>query len=136
VVLNSIFAIAIVMCLIPAIAAFRSSTIRIQRSREIHAPAETVFGLINDFHPWPAWAPQDQADPTMVRTFSGSRAGPGAVSEQLGSSRSGRGRMVIVHAEPTREPIMLAWNIAKCYRAKSADDAWRSIKSLTTSKYF
>ena len=51
-------------------AVFRPGIVRIQRAVVMDAPAEKIFGLINDLHCWKAWAPQDKGDPGMVRTFS------------------------------------------------------------------
>ena len=64
-----IFLVVTVILLV--LAATRPNTIRVQRSTLIGAPAEKVFALINDFHEWPRWAPQDREDPSMQRTYSG-----------------------------------------------------------------
>jgi hypothetical protein len=77
-----IVAIAVVVLSILAVAALRPSTIQIQRSRNIQAPAEKVFALIKDFQNWPLWAPQDREDPTMKRAFSGPEAGLRCHSQQ------------------------------------------------------
>jgi uncharacterized protein YndB with AHSA1/START domain len=84
------------------LAAFRSNTIEIQRSRTIPAAPEKIFALINDFHNWKLWAPQDREDPELKRTFSGPESGIGAESGWSGSGNSGQGKMVIVESEPSR----------------------------------
>jgi carbon monoxide dehydrogenase subunit G len=77
------------------VAASRPDSIRIQRSIVVSAPPQVVFPLINDFHNWNRWAPQDRRDPTMKRTFSGAISGVGAISDWQGSGETGSGRMTI-----------------------------------------
>lgn len=87
---------ALVVLAVLVIAAFRTGTIEILRSRTIQAPPEKVFVLIDDFHNWKQWAPQDVEDPMMRRTFSGPEHGVGATSVWSGSRNSGKGKMLIV----------------------------------------
>jgi uncharacterized protein YndB with AHSA1/START domain len=94
-----VVAVALVVLAILVIAAFRTGTIQIQRSRSIQAPPDKVFAMIDDFHNWKQWAPQDVEDPTMTRTFSGPEHGLGAASEWSGSGNSGKGRMSVVESE-------------------------------------
>jgi hypothetical protein len=94
---------AVVAMLIAAIllfAASRPNTIRVQRSIVINAPPAKVFGLINDFHNWSRWAPQDKEDPSMKRTYSGSAQGNGAISDWNSSGNAGKGRMTITDSIP------------------------------------
>jgi uncharacterized protein YndB with AHSA1/START domain len=83
-------------------AAFRPGVVRIQRAVVMDASAEKIFGLIDDFHCWREWAPQDKGDAGMVRTFSGAASGVGAVSEWDGAGSTGKGRMTITESEPSR----------------------------------
>jgi uncharacterized protein YndB with AHSA1/START domain len=91
--------VSLVVLAILMIAAFRPGTIEILRSRTIQAPPDKVFALIDNFHNWKQWAPQDVEDPTMKRTFSGPEHGLGAASEWSGSGNSGKGRMLIIESE-------------------------------------
>jgi uncharacterized protein YndB with AHSA1/START domain len=120
-ILKLIAAMAVVIVITLAIAAFRPSTIQIQRSRNMNAPAERVFALINDFHNWPLWAPQDLEDPTMKRTFSGPVAGVGATSEWSGSGNSGKGRMSIVESEAPKR-ISIAVDFVKPFEAHNQNE--------------
>jgi uncharacterized protein YndB with AHSA1/START domain len=106
-ILKVIAVIAVVIIAILAVAASRPSTIQIQRSRNIQAPAERVFAFINDFYNWPQWAPQDVEDRAMKRTFSGPEAGVGATSAWSGSGSSGKGRMSIVESEAPKRVVIL-----------------------------
>jgi uncharacterized protein YndB with AHSA1/START domain len=99
-----IFLVVTVILLV--LAATRPNTIRVQRSTLIGAPAEKVFALINDFHEWPRWAPQDREDPSMQRTYSGAARGVGAVSDWHGKGSTGRGRMTITDSVPAKDVIV------------------------------
>ncbi|GAB3133356.1 SRPBCC family protein [Tsukamurella serpentis] len=70
------------------------------RSIEIAAPAETVFGLINNFHEWRHWSPWEGIDPNLKREYTGPADGPGATYTWSGNRRAGAGRMTISHAVP------------------------------------
>lgn len=112
--------IAIVLVLAVAavlvVAATRPDSIRIQRSVFIDAPPAIVFPLIDDFHNWNRWAPQDRQDPTIKRTFSGSPSGEGAVSDWHGSGDTGAGRMTISESvAPTQ--VTVVTDFEKPFRA-------------------
>jgi hypothetical protein len=92
--------IAILIAAVLVFAATRPNTFRIQRSIEIQAAPEKIFVLIDDFHNWPRWAPQDKEDPSMKRSYSGPVSGAGAISEWQGSGNTGRGRMLITESVP------------------------------------
>jgi uncharacterized protein YndB with AHSA1/START domain len=92
------------------LAATKSDTIHIQRSIEINAPPEKIFALINDFHNWSRWAPQDKEDSTLKRTYSGSTSDEGAVSDWTGSGNAGKGRMSITKSvPPINISVMVDW---------------------------
>jgi uncharacterized protein YndB with AHSA1/START domain len=78
----------------------RPDTFSVQRTTTIHAPADKVFALINDFHRWGEWSPWEKLDPELKRTFSGAPAGVGTIYEWTGNSKVGAGRMEILKAAP------------------------------------
>jgi uncharacterized protein YndB with AHSA1/START domain len=80
-ILKILAGVAIVVLAILLFAKTRPDSIRIQRSISILAPPEKVFSLLNDFHHWKLWAPQDTEDSTMKREYSGSESGVGAISD-------------------------------------------------------
>jgi Polyketide cyclase / dehydrase and lipid transport len=88
-------ALTSVVCL--ALATQRPDRLYVRRSIAIAAPPEKIFPLLNDFHNWGRWAPQDQEDPGLVRTYAGPAAGRGALSQWHGAG-SGAGRMQITHS--------------------------------------
>ena len=101
----------IVVTIIAAVlifAATRPNTIRVQRSITINAPAEKIFPLLNNFHDWNRWAPQDKEDPTMTRTYSGAANGKGAVSDWDSKGNAGKGRMTIIESsQPTHVVVQV-----------------------------
>jgi carbon monoxide dehydrogenase subunit G len=101
-ILKIVTAIALVVIAIFAYASAKPDTFRVQRSIVVNASPEKIFALINDFHKWGSWAPQDQQDPMMRRTYSGPGQGKGAVSEWSGSGSTGKGRMEMVESVPPK----------------------------------
>lgn len=99
-ILKLLLVIVILIAAVLVFAATRPSTFRIQRSIAINASPEKIFPLINDFHNWSRWAPQDREDPTMTRTCSGPESGEGAACEWRGTGNTGRGRMLITQSTP------------------------------------
>ncbi len=106
-VLIFVILVAAVVVGILGFAATKPNTYRIQRSTSINARPEIIFDLINDFHNWSIWAPHDNMDPTMKRTYSGPPTGTGAVSEWVSNGRAGRGGMSIVESVPTSRICVL-----------------------------
>jgi hypothetical protein len=92
-----------VVAIFVVVVATRPSEFRIQRSLQMNAPREVVFGLINDFHAWRDWSPWEKLDPGMKKEFSGSEAGTGAVYSWEGNDQVGSGRMTIVKSEPAEK---------------------------------
>jgi len=98
--------IGAVIAAVLIIAATKPDTLRIERSIEIQAPPEKIFALIDDFHKWSQWAPQDREDPSIRRTFSGPVGGVGAESEWTSKGRAGAGRMSIVESVPCDRTVI------------------------------
>lgn len=81
----------------------RPASILVTRSVTIPAPPERVFGLIEDLHYWPQWAPQDRSDATLKRSYSGAVRGVGARSDWVSGGKGGSGHMLVVAARAARE---------------------------------
>jgi uncharacterized protein YndB with AHSA1/START domain len=119
--------IAAVLILVATI----SNTIHIQRSIEINAPPEKIFALINDFHNWSRWAPQDKEDSTLKRTYSGSASGEGAVSDWIGTGNAGKGRMSIMKSvSPTNISVTVDW--VKPFAAQNLNEFTLEPQGATT----
>jgi uncharacterized protein YndB with AHSA1/START domain len=98
--------VAVVIAVVLIVAARKPDSFRIERSIAIQAPPERIFGLIDDFHKWDQWAPQDREDPTMKRTFAGPVSGVGAQSEWTSKGRAGTGQMSIAESEAPRRIVV------------------------------
>jgi hypothetical protein len=90
--------VAVLVAAVLAFAATKPKTFHVQRSISIKAPPTKIFALIDNFHNWSGWAPQDREDPTMSRTYSGAANGKGAVSEWNSKGSAGKGRMEITES--------------------------------------
>jgi uncharacterized protein YndB with AHSA1/START domain len=101
--LIAIVAIVAIVAIIAVLALTKPATVSVSRVILIRAPAPVVFGLIDDFHNWPQWAPQDREDKTMIREYSGAPSGVGAISTWTSKGSAGAGTMEIVKAEPNWE---------------------------------
>ena len=88
------------------LAATKPDTFRIERSVTIQASAERIFPLINDFHNWSEWAPQDREDPSIKRSYSGPASGVGAASEWTSNGRAGSGKMSITESVPASRVVI------------------------------
>jgi hypothetical protein len=76
------------------------STFSIKRAIVIAAPAERIYGLIDDFHQWARWSPWETLDPGMAKTFTGPTRGLGAQYAWHSTKKAGVGSMEIVEATP------------------------------------
>ncbi len=120
------------------VAAMRPNSFRIERSIDIHAPADKIFPLINDYKHWGAWSPYENVDPAMRRTFSGAPSGKGSVYEWTGNKSIGHGRMEIIDAtSPSKIVIKLdffspfeAHNIAE-FTMRPQDSATNATTHVT-----
>ncbi len=111
--------IVVVVSLIAAVlvfAAMKPNTFHLERSITIKAPPEKIFALIDDFHNWSAWEPQDTGDAGIQRTYSGPAAGVGAMSEWQGSGSTGKGRMLITESVPNSR-VSVAVDFVKPFQA-------------------
>jgi uncharacterized protein YndB with AHSA1/START domain len=90
----------LILLVLVIFATTRPNEFTVRRSISINAPAERVFGLINDFREWPKWSPWERLDPHMKRMLSGPDSGPGSVYEWEGDKKVGAGRMRISSSIP------------------------------------
>ena len=83
-----------------AVVAMQPSEFRIMRSVKISAPADVVFGQVDDFHKWEAWSPWAKLDPAAKNSFEGAAAGKGAIFKWSGNDKVGEGQMTILDSQP------------------------------------
>lgn len=113
--------VAILVAVVLVFAATRPGTFRVQRSIEIDASPATVFALINDFHNWSRWAPQDKEDLSTQRTYSGAASGKGAISDWHSSGSAGIGKMSITESLPATR-ISVKTDFVKPFEVHNMND--------------
>jgi hypothetical protein len=101
------------------LAATKPSTFSVHRSIDVNASSAKVFALINDFHQWPLWAPQDREDLTMQRTYGSQSAGVGAMSQWTSRGSAGAGEMMITGSTPN-SVVTVTVNWTKPFRVRNA----------------
>ncbi len=99
-------AIVAILTIVALFATSQPDALQVERSVTINAPAEKIFPLLNDFHNWPRWAPQDKEDPTMTRTYSGAASGLGAVSSWDSKGTAGKGKMTITESTAPNKVVV------------------------------
>jgi len=97
-----IFVLVIValVVLILIYAATKPDNFHVERSINIKASPEKIFGLINDLHLWNEWTPYNK-DPVMKKTYSGSASGKGAAYAWEGNKEVGKGEIAITESTPS-----------------------------------
>ena len=106
-VVNILIGVAGVVVLFMAVAATRPSAYHVERSLDVAAPADRVFGVINDLHRFAGvlvlfGSPLEKGDPAMQKTFEGPAAGVGQ-SFAWSGKEAGTGRMTIDESVPGRK---------------------------------
>jgi Polyketide cyclase / dehydrase and lipid transport len=96
--------VAGVLVLFAAVAATRPSAYHVERKLEVAAPADLVFGVLNDLHQFAGvfvlfGSPLEQQDPGMQKTFEGPAAGVGQ-SFAWSGKEAGTGKMTIEESVP------------------------------------
>ena len=102
--LRILVGIAAVLVLFVAVVATRPSAYHVERQLEIAAPADLVFGVLNDLHQFAGvlvlfGSPLEKLDPEMQRTFGGPAAGVGQ-SYAWSGKESGMGKLTIEESVP------------------------------------
>lgn len=91
----------VIVAVLVAIVAVQPAAFTVERSIAIQAPAEIVYGHIQNLRAMDAWSPYARMDPKMKIEYAGPEAGPGARSAWEGP-RMGRGRLTITDAKPAQ----------------------------------
>ncbi len=103
------------------LAALKPERLTVERSTHVDAEPQALFALVNDFHHWRQWAPQDQSDPKMQRSYSGAAAGVGAISDWASTGSAGQGRMRITAAVPPSR-ISVQVDFARPFEAHNVNE--------------
>src|SRR5213075_189912 len=96
--------VAGVLILFVAVVATRRSAYHVERKLEVAAPADLVFGVLNDLHQFAGvlvlfGSPWEEHDPNMQKTFEGPAAGVGQSYAWSGKG-VGKGKMTIEESVP------------------------------------
>jgi hypothetical protein len=96
--------VAGVFVLSVAVVATRPSAYHVERMLEVAAPADLVFGVLNDLHQFMGvfvlfGSPLEKLDPNMQKTFEGPAAGVGQ-SYAWNGKKAGKGTMTIEESVP------------------------------------
>ncbi|MFZ2162395.1 MAG: SRPBCC family protein [Sideroxyarcus sp.] len=92
-------AVAVVVLAILIYAATKPDIFHVERTIDIKASPEKIFGLINDFRQWDVWTPYNK-DPAMKKTYSAKTVGTGATYAWEGNKDVGKGEIAIIGSEP------------------------------------
>ena len=111
----------VVIGVVLVLAATRPNTFRVQREVAINAPPDKIFALVDDFHNWVRWAPQDKEDSTMQRTYRGAASGKGAISDWHSNGSAGTGRMEITESLPATR-VLVKTDFAKPFEAHNINE--------------
>ena len=93
-----------VLVLFVAVVATRPSAYHVERKLEVAAPADLVFGFLNDLHQFAGvlvlfGSPLEKLDPSMQKTFEGPVAGVGQ-SYAWSGKKVGKAKMTIKESIP------------------------------------
>jgi len=97
--------VAGVLVLFAAVVATRPAAYHVERRLEVAAPADLVFGVLNDLHQFAGvlvlfGSPLEKQDPSMQKTFEGPAAGVGQSYAWSGNKDAGKGKMTIEESVP------------------------------------
>ena len=103
--------VAGVLILFVAVVATRPSAYHVERKLEVAAPADLVFGVLNDLHQFTGvlvlfGSPWEKRDPNMQKTFAGPAAGVGQSYAWDGNKEVGKGKMTIEESVPGQKVRM------------------------------
>ena len=102
--------VAGVLVLFVAVVATRPSAYHVERQLEVAAPADLVFGVLNDLHQFAGvmvlfGSPLEKLDPNMQKTFEGPAAGVGQ-SYAWNGKEAGKGKLTIQESVPGQVVVM------------------------------
>lgn len=94
-----VYAVGSVVAALIVVGLFLPRVVRVEVSRDIDAPAATVFALLNDFHRVRLWSPLADTDPNARIMYSGPVRGTGATMTWDGAV-IGTGTQIITDSKP------------------------------------
>jgi hypothetical protein len=117
-----LLAVAVLVAAGVVVVMVQPSTYRVERSAEIAAPAEILWGEITDFYRWKAWNPWEKMEPGQKISVSGTPGELGHSSTWAGE-KTGQGSMTIASMEkPKHLDIHLDFRKPLASEAKTTFD--------------
>lgn len=100
--------VAGVVVLFVAVVATRPSAYHVERKIEVAAPADLMFGVLNDLHQFAGVLVLfgSKLDPSMQKTFEGPAAGVGQSCAWSGDQEIGKGKMTIEESVPGQKVVV------------------------------
>jgi uncharacterized protein YndB with AHSA1/START domain len=99
-------AVGVVIVALLVYATTKPDSFRVQRTKEINAPAERIFPLIANLKSMNTWNPFVEPDPAIKIAYSGPDSGKGAAHTWSGNSKVGEGRIEITETAPPSRVAM------------------------------
>jgi hypothetical protein len=97
---KTLIALAVLVIVFLAAAAFQPDDFRVERGTTVAAAPALAFAQVNDLRNWQEISPYTKMDPTAKYAFSGPPAGVNAALAWKGNSKVGEGKMTIVESRP------------------------------------
>jgi uncharacterized protein YndB with AHSA1/START domain len=98
--------LAVVIVALLIYARSKPDAFRVQRTKEINAPADRIFPLITSLKSMNTWNPFVEPDPAIKIAYLGPESGKGAAHTWSGNSKVGEGRIEITEAVPPARVAM------------------------------
>jgi hypothetical protein len=95
-------AIAAVLVGLAALVAVQPASFVVERSTVVEAPAEAIYGHVQNLRAMDAWSPWPRMDPQMKIHYDGPAAGVGARSSWEGP-QMGKGRLTVTATKANQE---------------------------------
>lgn len=91
---NALRIVGVIIALVFVAGFLLPATNDFEKTKQIAAPTQEVFEMINDLEQWPNWSPWFLAEPDMKLTYGEIRSGEGAAYSWEGE-KMGQGRLWI-----------------------------------------
>lgn len=100
------FGLVVAVAALLVVIAVQPNEYHVERTADIDAPPEVVFGLVSDFKQFTRWSPWNKFDPDMKKTYGEQTSGVGGTYEWSGNSKVGAGRMTLTEVSAPDKAVM------------------------------
>ena len=110
--------------------ATQDGTYQIESSREINAPKEVVYEIVQDLKTWEDWGPWKKEDPTMVFSYRDKTVGEGASYNWQGDMDGSLSRPVLYRRASSGRtspvPFQCIWSASRWPESLSPNTSSRN----------